>query len=472
MITHAPIATPDVAGLAPLEVESKKKTLLVPVGGESVLWSVFARWACFYSLAHLVTLIPVISGLYSSVTGAGMPLFARYVTIFNRFDAQYGQLNPPLYFLYQICIALIPALIWLAIDRKRKHEELTHEIARVVTRYALIVIFASYGFEKIVGGQGLWAYEPKYIASPYGDLWAGPTLMTWLGYSTVYEHFAAWVELSACLLLAFRRTTTIGALLYLAALLNVWVVNTGYTDLITMMTPLYFMPMPLFLLAPQMRRLAQYFLGGGRSDPSVVGWLTPATWWYWGGIVLKALVIPWILWTYIDGHIDLARDYYRRTPLAGVYRVDRFERNGVEEPLAYESPTRWRDVAIGRVAEDITVYTVDDTRITYVTAPGGIAQWRGEIAASQVKLTSGNQGDLDVTGRLEHSRGFASGRIERQNFGRLHFTRTGNIVTLDGIIDGAVVRAQLRRMDTKNMPFFKTRWYENDWRKIFWKGEP
>jgi hypothetical protein len=303
--------------------------------------------------------------------------------------------------------------------------------------------------------------------SPYGDQWGNTTMMTWLGYSTIYEHFAAWIEIGSGLLLAFRRTATIGAVLYMAALINVWVVNTGYGEIGLMTTPFHFMPFAIFLLAPEVKRLGRFFLGLP-ADPQQAGLIMPPLWWHRSGLVLKAVVIPWIMWKYIDGHITLAQDYVRKSPIGGLYTVDYFERNGREEPLAYEYPKRWRNVAVGRVGEDITAIRVDDVREHILLGPGF---WRDEPAHQQVIATRPPEGDIPVTGHFVIPWGEKT-KWGKRDAGKLHYSRTeSGDLTFSGRVDEDTLLVRLKRVPLDTLPFFKHRFYLNNWRHVFWTGD-
>jgi uncharacterized membrane protein YphA (DoxX/SURF4 family) len=466
----ATVAHPGVIDPATDSVDETRldpRTLIVPMGGTGWGWRLFSRWAIFWSLHEVLSIIPGgWAWWYYSLIGRIDSIFKKYLPLFPQYDGS-GSYNEPRFIILAILVPVVPALIWLLLDRSRKYEVHIQEAARLMCRFSLLHIFSSYGWEKIVGGQGLWAFEPKYVVSPYGDQWGNTTMMTWLGYSTIYEHFAAWVEIGSGLLLAFRRTTTLGAILYMAALINVWIVNTGYGEIGLMTTPFHFMPFAIFLLAPELKRLGRFFFGLP-ADPQQAGLITPPMWWHRSGLVLKAIVIPWIMWKYIEGHFNLAQDYVRKSPIGGLYTVEYFERNGVEERLAYEYPKRWRNVAVGRVGEDITAIRVDDVREHILLGAGF---WRGEPAYKQVVATRPPEGDIPVTGHMVIPWGEAT-KWEKRAAGKLHYVRSvSGELTFSGRVDEDSLVVRLKRVPLDTLPFFRHRFYLNEWRHIFWTGD-
>src|SRR5262249_26613122 len=130
------------------------------------------------------------------------------------------------------------------------------------------------------------------------------------------------------------------------------------------MTPLVFMPMAVLLLAPDAKRITSFFLGR-RAEPTPVAYLEQPRWFRAIGSLVKAATFVWLMTG--SNHFYFSIYHDTASTLGGLYRVDRFVRNGVDEPLAYEYPRRWQDVAIGRLGEEIVVRTVDDTRISYHT---------------------------------------------------------------------------------------------------------
>ena len=120
----------------------------------------------------------------------------------------------------------------------------------------------SYGFAKAVPLQmpfpGLFTLvEPFGNFSPMGVLWSS------VGASQHYEIAAGCLELLGGLLLFIPRTTTLGALISLADMTYVFLLNMTY-DVPVKLLSLQLVLMSLFLLAPHFRRFAQFLLPRSR----------------------------------------------------------------------------------------------------------------------------------------------------------------------------------------------------------------
>ena len=71
--------------------------------------------------------------------------------------------------------------------------------------------------------------------------------------------FAGACEVSAGLLLAGRRTTTLGALMCTAVMSNVWLLNVAY-DVPVKVLSFHLLLMSIFLVLSDIRRLTGFFL--------------------------------------------------------------------------------------------------------------------------------------------------------------------------------------------------------------------
>jgi len=96
----------------------------------------------------------------------------------------------------------------------------------LVVRYILALLLFQYALNKLIPGQFL-LYN-RDLDLPVRDLPARRLAWHFLGYSPLYNGFIASVELAAGVLLCSRRTAAGGALLSLASLANIVVVDTAF----------------------------------------------------------------------------------------------------------------------------------------------------------------------------------------------------------------------------------------------------
>ena len=82
---------------------------------------------------------------------------------------------------------------------------------------------------------------------------------SYMGYSTTYNYFTGFAELLGGFLLLSRKTTTIGALVCLGVMTNVFMINMGY-DVPVKLLSFNTILMCLFLLGKDILRLTNFFI--------------------------------------------------------------------------------------------------------------------------------------------------------------------------------------------------------------------
>jgi uncharacterized membrane protein YphA (DoxX/SURF4 family) len=283
--------------------------------------------------------------------------------------AVYPQVNgsgdSTLDYIHVLCMAVcavVAALVWSILDRKRTEYRRLHAWLRIWLRYTLAATLFGYGFAKVFPLQfqpaGLSRLmEPFRDFSPMGVLW------TFMGASMAYTIFAGAAEVLGGALLLFRRTTTLGALVSAAVMLNVVMLNFCY-DVPVKLYSLNLLLMAVFIAAPDLGRLANVFLWNRPARPSNVDSILFRT--RWSRLVsigAKTLLIGFTLFSQVKGGILGYRTFYTnapRSPLYGIWEVEKFG----PEVSANE---RWRYLILDR-PQALSVRMMDETLRTYTSS--------------------------------------------------------------------------------------------------------
>jgi uncharacterized membrane protein YphA (DoxX/SURF4 family) len=192
-----------------------------------------------------------------------------------------------------ITLALVSAAAWALFDRTKKRDRLIYEVMRVGVRYVLAASMLLYGFDKVFHLQmpslGYDRLDETYgDSSPMGLLW------TFMGYSASYSFFAGAAEVCGGLLVLFRRTTTLGALVIAAIMLNIEMLNLSY-DVPVKLFAANLLFMAVVLLAPDLKRLSDFFVLNHPTRPVDLSRNWPKRWMGGAALVVKTLVIIWLL---------------------------------------------------------------------------------------------------------------------------------------------------------------------------------
>jgi hypothetical protein len=150
------------------------------------------------------------------------------------------------------------AVLWSAFDRRRQIHPWWVDGLNVYLRYGLGYIMLFYGFGKVFPSQFPPITYDQLISplgrfSPMGLLWA------FMGASKGYTMFAGAAEILAGVLLFFRRTALLGALICGAVMTNVLALNLFYDVPVKLYSALL-LATATFLILPDAQRLASLLL--------------------------------------------------------------------------------------------------------------------------------------------------------------------------------------------------------------------
>lgn len=251
-----------------------------------------------------------------------------------------------LYFL-MIAAATLGAILWSLWDRKRQNYDTLYYWLSVIVRYYLAINLFAFALEKFFKVQfndlGLYA-----LSETFGDMSPMGMAYAFFGYSNGYNYFMGIVECAALLLL-FRRTMTFGALVTLGALANIMAINYNY-DLHAKMYPTVMFVMTLFLLLPQVKKLAQFFFTSQTTSLLVIkAPIYKKRWMNVTKTLFKVSVIGFhlifLLMAYWDDYFYEKNSAESNSRFYGMYDVQSYVVN--TDTLSLENPGRWNQFVIG-----------------------------------------------------------------------------------------------------------------------------
>lgn len=117
------------------------------------------------------------------------------------------------------------------IDAREFNWRATLAALYLALRYYVAFTLLTYGFAKVMGAQ--FTVLDSQLAKPMGEV--SGFWLTWyyFGYSTVYSNIIAFTQIGGALLLCFRRTAALGALILLPVMVNIacvdiWVIQWNF----------------------------------------------------------------------------------------------------------------------------------------------------------------------------------------------------------------------------------------------------
>ena len=247
-----------------------------------------------------------------------------------------------------LLIGLAGAVIWSVVDRKSKSYPILYYWIRVVVRYRAGIGIIGFGFTKLFPTQMPFP-SLGLLNTNFGDFTAQKVYWLSVGIVPWYQVFGGIVEIVAGALLFFRKTTTFGAILLVAALGDITFVNYAYDGGVHVYA-FYFVVLGLFLAADDFPDLYNLLILERYTAPfRVYPDLSKPVWKYTRiGLKVLTFVIFFGVMTYTEV-INFKYDPYKQPATAGVknlrgnYRVSEFKINGIAIPYNPLDSTRWQE---------------------------------------------------------------------------------------------------------------------------------
>ncbi len=291
-----------------------------------------------------------------------------------------------------LLFAALATAVWSELDRRREHYATLHTWFRLFIRFGLAAQMFYYGMAKIIPTQ----FRPPSLVTlvePVGNLSLTDLLWTFVGASTVYQVFTGVAELMAGLLLLVPRTTMIGAMICLADMIQVFVLNMTY-DFGLKQISFHLILLSVFLLAPDLPRLGNVFVldraAGPSDDPPLFRTVRANR---------IALATQIVFGLYLVGvHSHISWNYWNeeggpggpKSPLYGIWAVDQLAIDGqLRSPLLNDYDRRWRRLvfdtpsvmAFQRTDDSFAHYgvSIDVNARTLVLTKANSATWRARF---------------------------------------------------------------------------------------------
>jgi hypothetical protein len=356
---------------------------------EIVYWSLVKRIGFRFFFCYLGFYLlpsPQLTGLLGYSPGSGalsnavgdawrkcLPWFAAHilhlagpsVAVYTRSGTGDKPLDYVMHLVF-LLIALTVALVWSIADSKRPNYVTLDAWLRLGVRFILTYWMLRFGIDKVIPLQ----FVPPNLGdlvTPIGMFNLRDLYWRLTGASPGYEIFMGCTELLAGILLFFKRTEILGALVTTGVLTNVVAVNFGY-DVGVKLFSSHLLVMAIFLLVPHLRTLTDFFVFQRPARiPCTDPFQSKPRFVRIGAMCAKVLLVG----LFVINTTKTDWKNYRRwqsfatdTPVYGIYRVEGFIRNGREVLPLTTYPTRWSKVVL-QTPTGVVAQLMDETGVLY-----------------------------------------------------------------------------------------------------------
>lgn len=335
----------------------------IPSTLSSSNWSTVQKIAfrlCFlYFLLFIIftpnSELPVVTSIYSyfeDLLHIFIPRFAR--TVLGHKQELYmgpsGSGDTTYYYMLwflTLILTVIGTILWSLLDRKRKNYDTLYYWIRVMVRYYLFYTMVIYGVYKVIKLQ-FPAPSLTRLVQPYGDSSPMGLAWTYMGYSKTYNYFTGIAELLGGFLLLSRKTTTIGALVCLGVMTNVFLINMSF-DVPVKLLSFNTILMSVFLLWKDGKRMVAFFLQNKAVPASDIAVPYQSRRSKIILVTLKWVFIVFVTVTNIIQALQAEKQYGAKAPkppLHGIYYTEEFVRNNQQVAPLTTDTTRWQRIII------------------------------------------------------------------------------------------------------------------------------
>ncbi len=420
-----------IAERAHAEVEAPEPTAAETQSIVPIQWGLATRIAfrfvCSYFFLYIfpfpleyIPFVDKIGGPYQNLlhalaTWVGKHVFGVEITVFTN-----GSGDTTYDYMVAFCFAVLAAaaaLVWTLLDRKRANYTRLHEWLRIYVRFFLAVSMVSYGAYKVIPSQ-FPSPSIDRLLQPFGDASPMGLLWTFIGASRAYEFFSGAAEMLGGLLLLGRRTVLLGALVCIGVVGNVVMLNFSY-DVPVKLYSSHLLLMAIFLVLPDARRLADFFLFNRPAKPAEIRPLFRNVWLNRGALACRTFLLLGIAGFALSQSYEGMQEYgdeAPKPPLYGIWNVEELMVDGQVRPPLITDEGRWQRV-IFNYPQTVAVQLMNQHRVRY-----------GLNLDAQKQL-------LELTKRDDPKWKAA-----------LTYKHTGpGLLALAGTLDGKKIQARLRR---------------------------
>jgi hypothetical protein len=252
-----------------------------------------------------------------------------------------------------VVIGIIGAAIWTIADRRRPRGAWVESTTHVMLRFSIALGLMSYAVAKILPQQ-FPPISTSVLERRVGDLSPMMLLWTFMQYSRTYAFFAGVMELLVCILLCFRRTATLGALVCLAVMSNVALMNFFYGVPVKLYATMIVLSAAVLVLydAPRLFDvLVRNRPVGASKESTLLQDRVPVVW----RRTLKVAAVGSVAVSSVVAMVGTLNPAAASAPMAGIWSVS-------------SSTSPWRKLTFGRSA--VTVLTTRDSAFSCRYAQG------------------------------------------------------------------------------------------------------
>jgi len=259
-----------------------------------------------------------------------------------------------------LAIATVATAVWSALDRRRANYVGLYGWLRFLLRLNISLGMLQYGFYKVFPIQ----MQPPNLAvlnETVGNMSPMTMLWTLLGLSPWYERVCGAAEVLGGVLILFRPTALVGALISAFVMTNVVLYNFFF-DVPVKLYALHLLAMACFVVLPDVRSMWDFFVMK-RAARLVGVWVPPVS--RRAMLAIESFLLVWAVGSYVKHEGDRYHAYLagvRPAPIVGLWELDA----GSQTPMTF-SGVGWNEISIDHLTRGMARSTDGQLWRMYLT---------------------------------------------------------------------------------------------------------
>jgi hypothetical protein len=289
-----------------------------------------------------------------------------------------------------LVVAALATIVWSVLDRRRPSYPGLLKWFRLVLRFALGCQMLGYGLAKAIPMQMPYPSLTRLLES-YGNFSPMGVLWYSIGAAPAYEILCGSAELLAGILLFLPGTTLLGALVTAGVTTEIFILNMTY-DVPVKLFSFHLLLMALFLAAPEISRLLDFFLRDRIVARSALPRLFRSQRANRIAVVVQLVFACWLIGNALNEQLKEWPEYGGGRPLSplyGIWNIDKLVIDGQESSPLLNNYGRWRRIVFDspkylsyqRMDDAFAGYecAIDEKKQVMELTKSDDNKWKGEL---------------------------------------------------------------------------------------------
>mgnify|MGYP000052315592 CR=1 FL=1 len=324
---------------------------------EQESWGKWKKLA--FRVLYTYIILFIVTLLFSSLLESTINWFAKYILGYGsevklESTGSGDRVFDYVRLTFNVCLTAIIVAVWSLVDRKERDYSRQYNLLTVIIRVALFLSMLLYGLGKVFKGQ-FPDHSFEKLVQTVGELSPMGLAWTFMGHSHGYNIFIGLAEVLGGTLMLSRKTTTLGSIIIVGVMSNVFMMNLTY-DIPVKIVSAHIVFFSLILILADQKRLVDFFIRNEQvSKKQIQSTFKQAR---TNSIVssikkIVVVLIVGIVMIQLLVQFDITEQLKEKSEISGLWKTQLFEKNGELLPPLITDSYRWHYLIVEKKREAV-----------------------------------------------------------------------------------------------------------------------